>query len=98
MKQFMVTTTIEVYADDKDHALEQALELMIDGQFIPEVQESPTNVLKLLEAFYPGAEFHQRFIKANDLTASEFISDGIRYRAKAFEGIGVVHWWRLGQV
>lgn len=39
MKQFIVTTTIQVHADDEDHAIEQALELMADGQFTPEVKE-----------------------------------------------------------
>lgn len=39
MKHYQVTVVIRVQADDDDHALEQALEQMVDGQFTPEVKE-----------------------------------------------------------
>lgn len=39
MKKYTVTVTINVLADDEDHAIEQALEQMQDGQFTPEVKE-----------------------------------------------------------
>lgn len=39
MKNYLVTTTIKVQADDEDHAIEQALELITDGQFYLDAQE-----------------------------------------------------------
>lgn len=40
MTHYKVTITINVQADDEDHAYEQALELLSDGQFTPEIEEA----------------------------------------------------------
>ena len=38
MRTYTVTVVVNVTADDEDHALEQALEQIADGQFTPEVE------------------------------------------------------------
>lgn len=40
MKDYRITITINVKADDEDHAYEQALEQLTDGQFTPEIVEA----------------------------------------------------------
>ena len=39
MKTYQITITINTQGDDEDHAYEQALEQLADGQFTPEIKE-----------------------------------------------------------
>lgn len=39
MKAYNVTVVVRLQADDEDHALIQALEIIADGQFTPDVTE-----------------------------------------------------------
>jgi hypothetical protein len=45
MKPYTITVTIQVQADDEDHALDQALDQIVDGQFTPNVQQMPLQTL-----------------------------------------------------
>lgn len=40
MKKYRITINVNVLADDEDHAYEQALEQISDGQFTPEIEEA----------------------------------------------------------
>lgn len=39
MNQYQIRIVINVKADDKDHAYEQVLDQLTDGQFTPEIVE-----------------------------------------------------------
>lgn len=39
MDKYTVSVSVYVYADNEDHAIEQALEQIADGQFMPEVEK-----------------------------------------------------------
>jgi hypothetical protein len=39
MKNYKMTVVVTVQAEDEDHAYEQALEQLTDGQFTPELKE-----------------------------------------------------------
>jgi len=39
MNKYIITVTVNLLADDEEHAIEQALDQIAGGQFTPEVKE-----------------------------------------------------------